>query len=418
MKILFLLDSVEAPAAVNPQLGRRLACALAAQGHEVHLLELWDGETPPPAAAGTARHTLAFADERLMNRALENGMKQGSPLPKRLARLAAHPTAAAAAFRQLALHRPRRVTATRRAVEKLDAAHRFDAVCAVCAPYRAAFALENARTGGLKLLWQMDPYAANRSYAAPGGYERERQLLEAVDGSFIEASALPEYEAGAPLAACRGKVRVLGLPALIPAEDPPAAPHEGVWCTFCGTLSPTVRRPDFALALFAALNAPALTLTLAGPGLDYFDTAAARRTLGSRLVLPGLVPPEEGRRLQAQADILLNLGNEMANQVPSKIYEYMGSGKPILHLAARADDPCCRLLQSYPLALVLCAGDGATPAVQARLSAWLEEVRGRRLPYDRVAALFPRFTPGQAACDFLAGVAAFQNNNSGESPYA
>ena len=33
MRILFVFDSVEAPAAANPRLGRRLAEALASLGH-------------------------------------------------------------------------------------------------------------------------------------------------------------------------------------------------------------------------------------------------------------------------------------------------------------------------------------------------------------------------------------------------
>ena len=41
------------------------------------------------------QHLLAFADERQMNEALENGQKGGTPVPLRLARLAAHPAAAA-----------------------------------------------------------------------------------------------------------------------------------------------------------------------------------------------------------------------------------------------------------------------------------------------------------------------------------
>ena len=49
-----------------------------------------------------------------MNEALENGQKGGTPVPLRLARLSAHPAAAAAAFRQLVLHAPRRVVDTRR----------------------------------------------------------------------------------------------------------------------------------------------------------------------------------------------------------------------------------------------------------------------------------------------------------------
>ena len=161
MRILFVLDRVENPASANAQLACRLAEQLLAQGHEIHLLELWDGENPPPAPpAGASQHTLAFADERLMNHALENGAKAGSPVPLRLLRLAAHPTAVAAAFRQLVLHAPRRTVDSRREMERLDAEFHFDAVCAVCAPYRTAFALETAQIGGKKLLWQLDPYAS------------------------------------------------------------------------------------------------------------------------------------------------------------------------------------------------------------------------------------------------------------------
>ena len=55
MRLLFVLDAVEAPAAANPRLGRRLAGALAAAGHDVTVLELWDGCTPPPAVPGCAQ---------------------------------------------------------------------------------------------------------------------------------------------------------------------------------------------------------------------------------------------------------------------------------------------------------------------------------------------------------------------------
>ena len=72
MRILFVFDSVEAPAAANPRLGRRLAEPLAAMGHQVEILELWDGAHAPPAVPGCVTHDLPFADEAAMNRALEN----------------------------------------------------------------------------------------------------------------------------------------------------------------------------------------------------------------------------------------------------------------------------------------------------------------------------------------------------------
>lgn len=404
MRILFVLDCVENAASANALLGRRLAGTLAESGHTVELLELWDGQTPPPAPpAGVVQHTLPFADERLMNQALENGAKGGTPVPLRLLRLAAHPSAVAAAFRQLVLHAPRRTADSRRAMERLDAARRYDAVCAVCAPYRTAFALEGAALGGKKLLWQLDPYASNRDYTAPGGYAREGRLLDALDAAYITPQALPDYEGG-PLTRWRGKVHVLGFPALLPGAACP--PHEGTRCVFCGSLYPKLREPGFALRLFTALNAPGLTLTMAGRGWEPFarDADRAARVLGPRFVRPGLLPPAEAAALENGADILLSLGNAYDNQMPSKLFGYLGSGKPVLHLAVSESDPTLPYLARYPLALVLRQADGDGPEQVDRLRRWLDDVRGRRLPYAQVAALYPAFTPQQVAADFLAAL--------------
>ena len=163
MKLLFILDTVEFPLAPTPALARRAAGLLAQRGHTVHLLELWDGRTPPPAEPGCESHLLAFGDERRMNEALEFGRAGGTPVPLRLARLAAKPDAALAAVRQIALKRPRRLVAARSAIERLDAAEGFDAAVAVAAPYAGSFALAEAAVACTKIDWQMDPYAANAS---------------------------------------------------------------------------------------------------------------------------------------------------------------------------------------------------------------------------------------------------------------
>lgn len=405
MRFLWILDRVENPSSANALLACRLVAELLAQGHTVHLLELWDGQTPPPAPpAGAVQHTLAFADERLMNTALENGVKSGSPVALRLLRLAAHPTAVAAAFRQLVLHAPRRTVDSRREIERLDAQYHFDVICAVCAPYRAAFALETARVGGKKLLWQLDPYASNRDYQAPGGFAREGRLLDAIDATFITPQALPDYEGG-PLSTWRSKVHVLGFPVLLPVPAPP--PHTGRRCVFCGSLYPTLREPDFAVDLFTRLNAPDLTLTMAGGGWQRFANTADRASavLGDRFVRPGPLPPAEAAALEAGADLLLSLGNLYDNQMPSKLFGYLGSGKPVLHLAVSETDPTLPYLARYPLALVLHQKNGVTPQVLDRLRSWLDHVQGQQLPYAQVAALYPEFTPSRVAADFLTALA-------------
>ena len=358
MDFLFVTDRVENPAGVDVALAYRTVEALRQQGHGADILELWDGTSPlPDAPAGCTRTLLPFPDERLMNEILEYGAKGGTPVPKRLAKLACHPLAARAAVLQLALHRPRRTTVTKKRIERLCAAKAYDAVVCVCAPYRTAFALEKARITAKKLLWQMDPYAGQSGYTAPGGFAREKQLIDAMHRVYIAPTALRDYAEGAPLYEVRGKMRVLGFPALVPMPDP--APHEGLRCTFCGSLYPGLREPNFALALFAALNDPELTLTMAGRGWKSFSAAT-----------------------------------KAAGQV-------LGSGKPILHLAASDTDPTLPYLARYPLALVLYAKDGVTPGVTARLNRWLHEVRGRQLPFAETAQLYPEFTPEKVAEEFL-----------------
>ena len=86
MRILLVLDRVENPASANALMGFRLAEQLLHRDHTVHILTLWDGLHAPPAPPeGAMQHLLAFADERQMNEALENGQKGGTPVPLRLA---------------------------------------------------------------------------------------------------------------------------------------------------------------------------------------------------------------------------------------------------------------------------------------------------------------------------------------------
>lgn len=404
MRFLMVLDSVENPAAANPRLGRRLAAQLAAKGHEVHLLELWDGETPPPVLKDTTAHLLPFSDERLMNRALENGARQGSPLPLRLARLALHPTAVSAAFRQLVLHRPRRMTACRAEIQRLDREFGFDCITAVAAPYRAAFALQEVQTKARKVLWQMDPYGGNRDYQAPGGYAREGELLAQLDRVFVTPQAMEDYAPGRPLADYRDKARLLGFPCLLPQESTPQKTL-GNRCVFCGTLYPGLREPGFALDLFSALAKAGCCwqLVMVGGGWQSFAAEAERAedAMEGRLQIPGPVAPQRAVELQQGADLLLSLGNAVDNQMPSKLFEYFGYGKPILHLAVTPSDPTLPYLERYPLALVLQAGDGVTPAVVERLRRWLDDVAGKTVPYAQAAALYPQFTPAGVAADFL-----------------
>lgn len=49
--------------------------------------------------------------------------------------------------------------------------------------------------------------------------------------------------------------------------------------------------------------------------------------------------------LQRKAGVLVNLGNTQSYQIPGKFYEYLGAGRPILHIAGSSDDPVSALVE-------------------------------------------------------------------------
>ena len=405
MKLLFVLDYVDFPTAVNPQLAARLAGQLVQMEHSVSLLRLWDSCTPLPAPPkGVAVHDIAFADEHQMNLDLENGRKIGSPAPVRVARLLTHPAAAAAAFRQLILHKNRRQIVCTREIEKLCAAEHYDAVIAVCAPYHTAWALAEANINAKKATWQMDPYSANREYTPYGGAQKELAMYAKIDCAFITRLMEPDYESG-PLAPAKPKMQVLEFPCLAPLPPAPAKTHEGLQCVFAGSLHPEIRQPYALLSLFAALaDVPGLQLVMVGGGWENFppDTAdACRAALGERLRIIGQVPPETARSYMAGADVLINLGNTVTNQLPSKIFEYFSAGKPVLNLCANPEDPALAYFARYPLALTLFAND---PDAPGKLRRWLADTAGKHLEFAQSAALFAENTPAAVASALLKGL--------------
>ena len=401
MKFLFVLDSVEYPLAPTPALARRTAGVLAQRGHSVHLLELWDGETAPAEESGCTCTRIAFPDERVMNQILERGNPGGTPIPLRLAKLCLHPAAALAAIRQIVLKKPHRISAAKKAIEQLDREHSFDLIVSVAAPYAGSFALEKAQVNSKKLSWQMDPYAGNQSYNAPGSWDREKELLNALDGVFI-APAMAEYYAyNAPLASFRNKMQVQDFPSLVRPQSCSETREPGpLRCVFVGSLYPGLRTPHYVLDLFQALNSPDAELILVGGGWENYpaDLAAPyQKILGSRLTITGPLPRSEAEAWLQKADVLVNLGNGVANQVPSKLFEYFAAGKPILHLAKLVDDPCLSYLSRWPLSLVLQEDEGTGPEVCARLSEFLTQKGTLRLPFEQSAALFAENTPDCAA---------------------
>lgn len=118
---------------------------------------------------------------------------------------------------------------------------------------------------------------------------------------------------------------------------------------FTGTFYHDFRSPlQFALAL-RDLRVNDIMMTVIGDNLDFipaFEGISNVRFLGK-------INHFECLAAQREADLLLNIGNLQSYQLPGKIFEYLGAGKPILHIKTSEDDAGSDLVQELNAGLVV-----------------------------------------------------------------
>jgi hypothetical protein len=74
------------------------------------------------------------------------------------------------------------------------------------------------------------------------------------------------------------------------------------------------------------------------------EVALAARDHPERVRLLGFLAHRDALALQRRCDVLVNLANDDPVQIPGKLYEYLGAGRPVLHLGGSADDAAALLL--------------------------------------------------------------------------
>ncbi len=199
------------------------------------------------------------------------------------------------------------------------------------------------------------------------------------------------------------KITYLEHPLLIQPGSACVSRHEDGVTRLCytGSLINNVRDPSYLVALLRAIR-PGQTVQA-----DFYVMGNAARKIPTQagggsvqIINYGRVPKPEADAAVWNADILINLGDAQGKQVSSKVFEYMATGKPIVHLAYVPDDAVTSILAKYPLALCL-VQDQCRFKENVRL--FLEFITTRRrdmLNFETVKAIYPEALPETSAMVF------------------
>ena len=268
----------------------------------------------------------------------------------------------------------------------------FDLIFATTAPFfavQAASIFCKAHPEVKMVVYMFDPYINNIMYANSSRAIKKR--ICAAECFFPAASAViatPEvYKAEAASFKFPCPVEKIALPLLheikkVCTEAPLLANDTGrLKLFFCGALH-SFRNPEFIFRLLLHEELQHIEVHIAGNG-DLSSIEKYRAILGDRLIYHGLVEPEKCYEAMFDADILLHLGNKTNTQIPGKLFEYMATGKPIIHLYYIDDDGCLPYLKKYPLQLSIRENTSEDKCVSEWLAFWGRSEK-RVLAFDEI----------------------------------
>jgi len=100
----------------------------------------------------------------------------------------------------------------------------------------------------------------------------------------------------------------------------------------------------------------------------------------------GFVSRSEILDIYKTADYLVSMGNTNSDNIPSKIFEYISTGKKIIHLYRGNTDSCSYYYNMYPNALMICLDDDYDFNV-CKISDFIES-EAEMIDFEKISELF------------------------------
>ncbi len=155
---------------------------------------------------------------------------------------------------------------------------------------------------------------------------------------------------------------------------------------YAGRFYRDIRPPEPMLDFFASLQIPDAVLDLFTAG-DCENTIKKYSDSCDGIRLQNMITQEQLFEEYAKSDILINMENNIKEYKPSKQYEYIGTGKPIISFYYFEPD---KNLEKYPLALQINVNNRLENIESAK--AFVQKVKGKTMTPDEIVAIYPENT--------------------------
>lgn len=277
------------------------------------------------------------------------------------------------------------------AIENILKTRQIDCIIAFAQPTDTLKALNLLKNTPPIISYKLDPWSTNY-------YERDKEKAakeealadEKASAIVVTKQIYHEYQKqNNPYI---DKLIVANFPCVIKPEnqdlsDNPFDKNE-INCVFAGHLYHDIRNPEYTLKLFKQLQNHHIKLHIFGG-----QVGDCLEHLPENVTYYGQITPTELKRYMDHADILVNIGNTITNQVPSKTYSYISYGKPIINFVKSQNCPTLDCLANYPLALNVFETSELDEELIQKVSDFCIHNKGNVLEWDMVKDLYHDCTP-------------------------
>ena len=169
---------------------------------------------------------------------------------------------------------------------------------------------------------------------------------------------------------------------------------EHINIVFVGFLYPDIRNPKFLLDLLSSTSKNIKLYIIGGVRgnfeLNFFENY--KSNLGDRFEILGKKSQKDCLQITNEADILVNIGNTVPNFLPSKIFDYISTGKPILNICKLDNCPTLEYMEKYNNCLNIFEKEGINTQIVEKFENFCISSKDKKLPFHEIKETFKEAT--------------------------
>lgn len=174
-------------------------------------------------------------------------------------------------------------------------------------------------------------------------------------------------------------------------------------CIYAGLLNEQIRDATAVLEILSHIRNPHISFYFIGTGQEELLHKYSDGVLKGRLHIMGSMPATECEDWLLSADILIIIGNNVINQVPSKVFSYMSYGLPIVATCKSAECPERKYLTEIPNALIIdeSVQESDVEYLSNLIEGFITKYSGTRLTSKQIERYADSYTPEHVVSAFI-----------------